>query len=208
MTRRAVAVLAIAAAAGTWALAVSRGVGGPPADARAALRCGVERWPVKTLSDRDAGRVDLRPRPTSVIALRGVAHPRRLPPDRRVAPFELRTYRIVALLLAAKREPDRDVHLVVADRRDRSKTMIVELPDVACSGADRSRRRDAMLRARRAFERACGGPPSTGFATLSGTATITGVGFIDFVHGQRGVAPNGVELHPVVRFSTSRCRSG
>lgn len=27
---------------------------------------------------------------------------------------------------------------------------------------------------------------------------ITGVGFFDYVHGQRGVAPNGIELHPVL----------
>ena len=26
---------------------------------------------------------------------------------------------------------------------------------------------------------------------------ITGVGFFDYLHGQRGVAPNGIELHPV-----------
>jgi hypothetical protein len=36
---------------------------------------------------------------------------------------------------------------------------------------------------------------------LSGTATIEGVGFLDFLHGQRGVAPNGIELHPVLRFT-------
>jgi hypothetical protein len=27
---------------------------------------------------------------------------------------------------------------------------------------------------------------------------VTGVGFFDFLHGQRGVAPNGIELHPVL----------
>ena len=34
------------------------------------------------------------------------------------------------------------------------------------------------------------------FRLLTGTATITGVAFFDVSHGQRGVAPNGVELHP------------
>jgi hypothetical protein len=29
-------------------------------------------------------------------------------------------------------------------------------------------------------------------------ATLTGVGFFDFIHGQTGVAPNGFELHPVL----------
>ena len=27
---------------------------------------------------------------------------------------------------------------------------------------------------------------------------VTGVGFFDYLHGQRGVAPNGIELHPVL----------
>jgi hypothetical protein len=29
---------------------------------------------------------------------------------------------------------------------------------------------------------------------------IKGVGFWDEIHGQTGVAPNGIELHPVLRF--------
>ena len=34
--------------------------------------------------------------------------------------------------------------------------------------------------------------------------TVTGVRFFDFLHGQTGVAPNGIELHPVldIQFST------
>ncbi len=28
--------------------------------------------------------------------------------------------------------------------------------------------------------------------------TVTGVGFFDLLHGQTGVAPNGVELHPLL----------
>ena len=33
---------------------------------------------------------------------------------------------------------------------------------------------------------------------------MTGVAFFDFLHGQTGVAPNGIELHPVLAF---RCLS-
>jgi len=36
---------------------------------------------------------------------------------------------------------------------------------------------------------------------MSGLAQIIGVGFFDTLHGQNGVAPNGVELHPVLDFS-------
>jgi hypothetical protein len=33
-----------------------------------------------------------------------------------------------------------------------------------------------------------------------GVATVTGVAFFDFFHGQTGVAPNAIELHPILAF--------
>jgi hypothetical protein len=39
---------------------------------------------------------------------------------------------------------------------------------------------------------------------LCARASVTGVAFFDFNHGQTGVAPNAIELHPVLRF---RCLS-
>jgi hypothetical protein len=35
---------------------------------------------------------------------------------------------------------------------------------------------------------------------LCGRATITGVACFDFQHGQTGVAPNAIELHPILTF--------
>ena len=34
----------------------------------------------------------------------------------------------------------------------------------------------------------------------SGIYTLMGVCFFDKIHGQLGVAPNGVELHPIMDF--------
>jgi hypothetical protein len=48
--------------------------------------------------------------------------------------------------------------------------------------------------------RACGFPSSSHFGQLRGAAMITGVGFFDYQHGQTGVAPNAIELHPVIGF--------
>jgi hypothetical protein len=67
--------------------------------------------------------------------------------------------------------------------------------------------RRRMQSARSAFIRACGVPTHSGFDLLRGTATITGVGFFDFWHGQNGVAPNAIELHPVLGFSGTCRRS-
>jgi hypothetical protein len=42
---------------------------------------------------------------------------------------------------------------------------------------------------------------TSSFTKLKGNVTIKGVGFWDEIHGQTGVAPNGIELHPVLKFS-------
>jgi hypothetical protein len=127
-------------------------------------------------------------------------------PATRIPGVEFRTYRIRASLLEAKRETDHDVHLVVANPHNLTQTMIVQLPDVGCRGPASSQKRAQMQRARRAYERASGAPSPTRFARLRGSAVIVGVGFFDFRHGQRGVAPNGIELHPVLSFTSSGCR--
>ena len=64
-----------------------------------------------------------------------------------------------------------------------------------------------MQAARSSLVSACGSAPTSSFKSLSGTATLTGVGFFDVIHGQTGVAPNGIELHPILSFSGS-CASG
>src|SRR6185312_400080 len=45
---------------------------------------------------------------------------------------------------------------------------------------------------------------TTSFKTTNMAVTVTGVGFFDFLHGQTGVAPNGIELHAVldIQFGT------
>jgi hypothetical protein len=52
---------------------------------------------------------------------------------------------------------------------------------------------------------AAGAPPTepavASFKTkIRQRATVTGVGFFDRLHGQDGVAPNGIELHPVLKI--------
>jgi hypothetical protein len=32
-------------------------------------------------------------------------------------------------------------------------------------------------------------------------ARVVGVAFFDFLHGQTGVAPNAIELHPILGFA-------
>ncbi len=98
-------------------------------------------------------------------------------------------------------ETDRDVHVVIADVGDPSQTMIVEFPNAdTCDGAIDSIDSAQMKDARQSLEAVYGAPPTSHFETLSGNASFVGVGFFDFQHGQTGVAPNAIELHPVLAF--------
>jgi hypothetical protein len=175
-------------------------------------RCGVERWSVKTASDALAAQIKPAERTTTVAALNAET---RVPPTigprlSRSPPLEFEVLRLRDVDLrqvryVGRRNEDRDIHLVVADRGS-SKEMIVELPDTTCPGADRSRFGGPMAAARHSFEQACGGQPPKSFVALTGNATIVGVGYYDKRHGQLGVADSGVELHPVLGFSSTNCK--
>jgi hypothetical protein len=174
--------------------------------APAKVQCGTERWDVKTLADASADEVNFTPKTTTVEALRSKHRPDIGSDDPRHAGVEQSTFKVKARLVEFKFEDDSDIHLVIAQPHDASETMIVEFPDPGCTRD--SIERGAMRRARRNLLDACGQPPSasSSFADLRGRATVTGVGFFDLLHGQTGVAPNGIELHPVLRLAEATCR--
>lgn len=171
--------------------------------------CGLERWQVKTLADPQARAINPQPQATSVHDLVGLRAPATLAP-RRIPPVELSTYNVKARLVEYKLEEDSDIHLVVADPSS-GETMIAEFPADGCTQGAAPTARKQMSQARTALLKACGPPRSdprlTTFEPLSGTATLRGVGFFDSIHGQAGVARNGIELHPVLYFRTINCRT-
>jgi hypothetical protein len=163
--------------------------------------CGRERWDVKTATDPAAGRIVLAPEPITVADMNQwpSTNPGNLDQPRGSG-VESRVYQITAMLVGAKREADSDFHLVLEDE---GFTMIAEIPLApACTeppvthGVSVLERQ--MEQARVAFVREFGEPSSTGFTPINHKVTVTGVGFFDVPHGQTGVAPNAVELHPVL----------
>src|SRR3954471_22706703 len=87
------------------------GGGSPPA--HSAVKCGEERWPVKTLSDPKVGDVDFTPHATSVSRLRNKPDPHTKPSTPRLDGVETTTYQVKARLIEFKREGDKDIHLVI-----------------------------------------------------------------------------------------------
>lgn len=98
----------------------------------------------------------------------------------------------------AQLEADSDYHLVIVDGASH---MIAEIPDPACVGST-SPLLTSIQKARSEFDATY--TPTGSFQTANVPVTVTGVGFFDFLHGQTGVAPNGIELHAVldVQFGT------
>ncbi len=157
-------------------------------------RCGIERWAVKTGTDVDASSVDLSSAsPTDVATLRSLQPPSPLPETRRIAPTELTVWVVNATLTVFKLETDQDYHLVLTDAS--GNTMIVEIPDPACVGSG-SPFASAIAQARAKFDHQLSA--TSQFQEVSLPVQVTGVGFFDRLHNQRGVAPNGIELHPVL----------
>ncbi len=155
---------------------------------------------MKTLSDADAAHVDFTPQSTTVASLRALQKPNTLPNASRIAPTELTTFTVRADVSGFKLEDDRDIHVVITTPGAAAETMIVELVNVDCSGAVGSGQRETMRTTRDAFIALCGQPVDR-FVSCPVEVDVVGVGFFDFLHGQTGVAPNGIELHPVLGVS-------
>jgi hypothetical protein len=135
---------------------------------------------VKTLQDRP--RL-LAVRRVTLAYLVSRPAPKPLPATR--LPFERSVFRVTAAVTLVRSEDDGDLHLVLSDGK---RTMIAESPSAGCTNKATPTRRRQMARARTAV-RVCA------------KASITGVAFFDFKHGQTGVAPNAIELHPILAFA-------
>jgi hypothetical protein len=157
-------------------------------------QCGVERWSVKTGTDADVGLVNLNSTTNTTIAsMRAFPAPSTIPSNNRISPEETTVWVINATLTLYKLETDSDYHIVIQDSS--GNTMITEIPSPSCVGAG-SPFLPGITNARNEFNAKF--TATTSFQTANIPVKITGVGMFDFLHGQTGVAPNGIELHPIL----------
>ena len=118
----------------------------------------------------------------TIAQLITVTKPVPLPGTR--APFEFNVFKVTAAVTKVIPEDDGDLHLVLSDGTN---TMIAEAPYAACNTGATVYRRNQMKNARAAVK-------------VCNKAQLTGVAFFDFFHHQTGVAPNEIELHPLLAF--------
>ncbi|HYX26433.1 MAG TPA: hypothetical protein VFC23_19925, partial [Thermoanaerobaculia bacterium] len=159
-----------------------------------AQSCGVERWSVKTGTDADVGLINLSSSTANtIVTMRGWTAPNPIPANNRVSPFETTVWVLNATLTQYKLESDSDYHLILSDAS--GNTLIAEIPLPACVGSG-SPLLSGITNARTEFNARF--TPTGSFQTANIPVQVKGVGMFDFLHGQTGVAPNGIELHPVI----------
>jgi hypothetical protein len=154
--------------------------------------CGTERWNVKTGTDSQAPSLSLVPMPNTIATL--VALPAAGAGSARETPTETTLWELKDVTLTElKEESDSDYHLVISDG---AHTMIAEIPWPAC--AKNSPWTCFISRARSEIDAKYTVTSSPQYPSV--TITLRGFGFFDYPHGQNGVAPNAIELHPVLQL--------
>ncbi len=161
---------------------------------RTSAQCSGERWNVKIGKDPDVSLVNLSSTTaTTIAALQGISQPGTLPDNGRISPTETTTWVLNVTLVKYAKSFDSDYHMVFSDSAGR--TMIAEIPDPGCVGSG-SPFAAGIAHARAQFDARF--TATTAFQSANVPVQITGVGFFDYFEGQEGIAPNGIELHPII----------
>lgn len=161
--------------------------------------CGVERWSVKTGGDPDAQFVNINNLIPGKIADLGALNAPATPPDNaRFGQAEFTEYVVNATMTFFKKEGDVDYHIVLQDDSLPAHTLIAEIPSPACV-SPASPFATAIATARAKFDSRF--TATEFFSQVLVPVQVKGIGFFDFIHGQTGVAPNGIELHPLLEIN-------
>jgi hypothetical protein len=188
MKRVGIIGVVVAASLGGALVSRSLALGSRPA----AAACGGSSWRLGTLSDRDRGRVSLKPRSTTIgaIVARGTPSPL---PHRRTTPFQRQSWQIIAQIAEYHLSGD-VIHLTLSDDNTYVDGTI---PAPSCVPST-SRAKDAIVRTWTKFTSDCGHPTDKS-QPLGAVAYITGVGAWTAARGH-GLAPNGATLSPVTNL--------
>lgn len=187
----------------------------PPA---AVKTCGAERWPVKVGKDPhvkflfknnsiSSGKLK-RAKKAEIADLIDEEYPfgdiNANPPQwsyfNRASIVEDTIYKVEGKLTDYKKETgatgDSDYHLVIED--ESGNTIIAEIPNPPCLSQTPEPLKGLIMQAKSDFDSRL--TVTGSFQTANVKVRITGPGFFDRSHGQRGYAPNGFEIHPVIKI--------
>jgi hypothetical protein len=160
-----------------------------------AAACGDERRPVQVAADQNAVEIADFPRTANIAELAAIIAPPApaARPSARFAPAEFTVYTVSGTLLSIDRTADGEIRLVIADREPPQTEIVAVAPDPACAAG--SRFADNIAAVRDAIERKFG---TFSRLTPALPVTATGIAYFSARRGEPGMAPNGIELHPLI----------
>lgn len=155
------------------------------------------RWDVKTLTDKSAAKINFNPIAISIADLLKMVPEKIIDFSTPRFGIEFKTYSVKCYINEWKQKKDGDLHLVIADIYDTTKTMLAEIPDPECGAAQKSKYKNQFVADRKML---------TSFfdssdKIKSGVYEITGVAFFDKVKNQACAAASGIEIHPILSIS-------
>ena len=165
-----------------------------------AAGCTLGRSNVKSLRDREASHIPLDTAIDTTIADLN-AIPAHCGPgvDHRVRDEEFQVYRVVGRIVRVKREPDHDIHVVLADPDNARARIVVESADPDSRANIKSPYRNRLASARDMFDELVKQSGGQQLSDVRGTLVrVTGVGFFDMNHLQMGRSRSCIELHPIL----------
>lgn len=152
--------------------------------------CGTERWAVKTATDQYTLRGGKFPELVTTIDWLVEQPVQKVGENRRASPIEVSTLVVRNVrLIYYKKEDDQDYHLVITDGVH---TMVVEAANPDCAQGSLFQGLIAGVYTQLTHLRI--GKPKI----VDQEVSIKGLGLFDKVHGQHGVAQNGIEIHPIL----------
>ena len=164
--------------------------------------CGTERWKVKTLADADTSRINFYDTIITTVTAQGkLKPPHKISKNMQRCDEECFLLQLDCYILKYKKEDDKDYHVVIKDLYNEN-TMVTEIPSpLECDELKKSGHYADFEKVRDWFENHIG-VPTNRFKNCEPPVKVrlTGIGFFDFNHGQTGHAPNGREIHPVLKI--------
>jgi hypothetical protein len=166
---------------------------------------GPERWAVKVGRDPDSAKVNLTPKMTTIAEMVQWTPPSKTLTSHRVG-IELQVFTVRCILRKFILATDHDVHMQLVDESGNS--IVAEIPDPVLSRG--SRFKPQITQVRNEFLKRY--HLSSSWQVVNAPMTVTGVGFWDFygipvfdllrekLERSSGVAPNQIELHPVLNI--------
>ena len=163
------------------------------------------RWPVRTGTDNDVGKVDPTQITTTVEALIALPRPRDLLLSGKVRRYqslraefvETTTWLVDAHVSAFRRTQDGTYRLIL--RGESGATMLAQVPDPKFVDPS-SPWRDSFIAVRMKLERELEFSGAYKYLEPPTPAQLIGIGYFGRPHGQAGAARNGIELHPIIAF--------